>query len=370
MHILLTYAIPFLLVLTVLVFVHELGHYLVARRNGVRVEIFSVGFGPELFGFTDRAGTRWKFSAIPFGGYVKMFGDAGAASQPSEAIKTMTPEERRVSFQHKSLGQRAAIVAAGPIANYIFAVLMLLVLFATAGEPYTAPVVGGVEPGTAAAEAGLQEEDRILEVDGSSIERFEDITRIVQLRPGQTMPVVVERAGQQLTLTATPRLSVQTDNFGNEHRVGLLGIKSGPREYRQLNPISAGARAVVETARLTGSMLEAIGQMIVGVRDAEEIGGPIAIAKMSGDVAQLGIDQLLWFMAVLSINLGMINLFPVPMLDGGHLLFYGIEAVRGRPLGERAQEWGFRIGLALVLTLMLFATWNDLTKIIFKEIAS
>ena len=366
----LSYAVPFLIVLTVLVFVHELGHYLVARRNGVRVEVFSIGFGPELFGFSDRSGTRWKFSAIPFGGYVKMFGDAGAASTPSEALKTMTPEERAVAFQHKRLGQRAAIVAAGPVANYIFAILLLLVLFASSGEPYTAPIVGGVEPGTAAEEAGLQAGDRILEVDGSHIERFEDITRIIQLRPGQTMAVVVERAGAPVTLSATPRLSVQTDNLGNEHRVGLLGIKSGPREYRQLDPASAGWRAVVETASLTGSMLEAIGQMVLGVRDAEEIGGPIAIAKMSGDVARLGIDQLLWFMAVLSINLGMINLFPVPMLDGGHLLFYGIEAVRGRPLGERAQEWGFRIGLALVLTLMLFATWNDLTKIIFKEIAS
>ncbi|HXV22860.1 MAG TPA: RIP metalloprotease RseP [Alphaproteobacteria bacterium] len=370
MDVLLTYALPFLVVLTVLVFVHELGHYLVARRNGVRVEVFSVGFGPELFGVTDRAGTRWKFSAIPFGGYVKMFGDAGAASQPSEAVKTMTAQERAVAFQHKRLGQRAAIVVAGPLANFLFAVVMLLALFTTAGEPFTPPIVGGVEPDTAAAQAGLQEGDRIVEVDGSRIERFEDITRIVQLRPDQTMVIRVEREGEQLELTATPRLSVQTDNFGNEHRVGLLGIKSGPREHRKLDPASATWRAVVETVRLTGSMLEAIGQMIVGVRDAEEIGGPIAIAKMSGDVAQLGIDQLLWFMAVLSINLGMINLFPVPMLDGGHLLFYGIEALRGRPLGERAQEWGFRIGLALVLTLMLFATWNDLTKIIFKDIAS
>ncbi|MCI0431486.1 MAG: RIP metalloprotease RseP [Rhodospirillales bacterium] len=370
MDILLTYAVPFLIVLTALVFVHELGHYLVARRNGVRVEVFSIGFGPELFGITDRAGTRWKFSAIPFGGYVKMFGDAGAASQPSEALKTMTAEERAVSFQHKRLGQRAAIVAAGPFANFVFAILMLLVLFATTGEPYTPPLIGGVEPGTAAAEAGLREGDRILEVDGSSIARFEDITRIVQLRPDQTMPIVIERDGDALTVTATPRLSVQVDNFGNEHRVRVLGIRSGPREYRQLDPASAAWRAMAETVSLTGSMLEAIGQMLVGIRDSEEIGGPIAIAKMSGDVAQLGIDQLLWFMAVLSINLGMINLFPIPMLDGGHLLFYGIEAVRGRPLGERAQEWGFRIGLALVLTLMLFATWNDLTKIIFKEIAS
>lgn len=370
MDILLTYALPFLIVLTVLVFVHELGHYLVARYNGVRVEVFSVGFGPELFGVTDRAGTRWKFGAIPFGGYVKMFGDAGAASQPSEAVKTMTAEERELAFQYKRLGQRAAIVAAGPLANFLFAVVMLLALFTTAGEPFTPAVVGGVEPHTAAAEAGLKEGDIVLEVDGSGIERFEDITRIVQLRPGQTMAILVERGGERLELIATPRLSVQTDNFGNEHRVGLLGIRSGPREHRKLDPASAGWRAVVETVRLTGSMLEAVGQMIVGVRDAEEIGGPIAIAKMSGDVAQLGIDQLLWFMAVLSINLGMINLFPVPMLDGGHLLFYGIEALRGRPLGERAQEWGFRIGLALVLTLMLFATWNDLTKIIFKEIAS
>ena len=370
MDVLITYALPFLVVLTVLVFVHELGHYLLARRNGVRVEVFSIGFGPELFGFTDRAGTRWKFSAVPFGGYVKMFGDAGASSQPSNDLAAMTPAERAVAFHHKSLGQRAAIVAAGPIANFLFAVLLLLALFATEGEPYTPPVIGGVDPGTAAAEAGLAAGDRILEVDGSGIERFEDITRIVQLRPEQRMAIVVDRAGQTLTLQARPRLSVQTDNFGNEHRIGLLGIRSGERVHRQLDPVTAAWRAVVETGSLTASMLEAIGQMVIGVRDTEEIGGPIAIAKMSGDVAQLGIGQLLWFMAVLSINLGMINLFPVPMLDGGHLLFYGIEGVRGRPLGERAQEWGFRIGLALVLTLMLFATWNDLSKIIFKEVAS
>lgn len=363
MSFLFTYLLPFLVVLTVLVFVHELGHYWVARLNRVRVEIFSIGFGPELVGFTDRAGTRWKFSLIPFGGYVKMFGDAGPASTPDESVRRMTPEERAVSFHTKRLGQRAAVVVAGPVANFIFAVVALAVLFASVGEPYTPSVVGSVLEDSAAAQAGIASGDRVIRLDGSQIERFEDIQRIVQLRPGQKMELVVERGGEQVALTVTPRLVVQVDNFGNEHKIGRLGISGGEPVYRQLDPISATWRAGVETASLSAGMLEAIWQMVTGARGTEDLGGPVAIAKMSGEVAQLGLPQLLWFMAVLSINLGMINLFPVPMLDGGHLLFYAAEAVRGRPLGERAQEWGFRIGLALVLTLMVFATWNDLSKL-------
>jgi regulator of sigma E protease len=368
MELLFHYTLPFLVLLTILVFVHELGHYLVARGNGVRVEVFSIGFGPELFGFNDRAGTRWKFSAIPFGGYVKMFGDTGPTSQSD--VKAMSPEQRRVSFHHKRLSQRAAIIVAGPAANFAFAVAVLTVLFATAGEPYTPPVVQGVLPGSAAEKGGLQAGDVVVSLDGSRIERFEDIHRIVLMRPEQTMPIVVERNGSEVTLSVTPRLDVTVDNFGTEHRIGLLGIRGGERVHRRLEPATATWRAVVETGTMSANILESIGQMIRGTRNADEVGGPIAMARLSGEVVQLGVPDVLWFLAVVSINLGLLNLFPVPPLDGGHLLLYAAEAVRGRPLGERAQEWGFRIGLALVLSLMVFATWNDLSKLFFKDIAS
>lgn len=358
-----TYVLPFLIVLTVLVFVHELGHYLVARRNGVRIEVFSIGFGPELFGFTDRVGTRWKFSAIPLGGYVKMFGDADAASTPDGGLRDMTEQERAVSFHHKRLGQRAAVVAAGPIANFLFAILALGILFIAQGQPFTPPDIGIVQPGSAAEEAGLEPGDRILAIDGAEIERFEDVQQIVRMNPGEAMNLVVLRDGREVGVSVTPQITEVTDRFGNTHRIGLLGVGRSGVEYRQLDPLSALWNAGKETAQLTVGTLGAVGQMIAGARGTEELGGPLRIAQMSGEVAQTGVVALVWFMAILSINLGLINLFPIPMLDGGHLLFYAVEAVRGKPLGDRAQDYGFRIGLALVLTLMVFATWNDLVHL-------
>jgi regulator of sigma E protease len=364
MELLLNYLLPFLIVLSVLVFVHEYGHYVVARWNGVRVEVFSIGFGPEVFGRYDKAGTRWKFSLIPLGGYVKMFGDANAASQPdSEGAQQMSAEERAVAFPHKRLGQRAAIVAAGPAANFLFAVVALAGLFMISGQPYTAPVVNEVRENSAAAEAGLESGDRIVSLDGSRIERFEEVQRIVRLNPGETMTLVVERAGERVELTATPERSTVEDSVGNEHTIGLLGVTSQGMEYKRFGPATAIVQAGQETWNLTTGTLQAVGQIISGNRSTDELGGPIRIAQLSGQVADTGLTNMVWFMAVLSINLGLINLFPVPMLDGGHLVFYAIEAVRGRPLGERAQEYGFRIGLALVLTLMLFVTWNDLMQL-------
>lgn len=358
------YGVMFLLVLTVLVFVHELGHYWVARRAGVRVEVFSIGFGPELFGFNDRAGTRWKFSAIPLGGYVKMFGDADVASRPDTgAARAMTEEERRVSFYHQPLSRRAAVVAAGPIANFLFAIVALAFLFMVYGQPYSPPVVEEVQPDGAAAEAGMVAGDRIVSMDGRSVDRFQDILQQIVMNPGQTIDLVVERDGQLLEMTITPRTVQVTDRFGNEHKIGRLGVIRGGDEYVRLQPLTAVWQASVETVTLVRGTLDAVGQMIMGVRSTDELGGPLRIAQMSGEIAQTGIVALIWFMAVLSINLGLINLFPIPMLDGGHLLYYGIEAVRGRPLGERAQEFGFRIGLALVLTLMVFATWNDIVQL-------
>ncbi|WP_434618825.1 RIP metalloprotease RseP [Azospirillum sp. B2RO_4] len=358
-----TSVLAFLLVLTVLVFVHELGHYLIARRNGVRIETFSIGFGPELFGFTDRAGTRWKFSALPLGGYVKMFGDADPASTPGAHLTAMSAEERAVSFHHKRVGQRAAIVAAGPIANFVFSIVVLSLLFMTAGQSFTPPDVGGIQPGSAAERAGIQPGDLILSVDGTGVQRFEEIRQIVSIRPGEPLAIELKRDGRVMTLTATPESQTVTDRLGNAHQIGLLGISRGSVGMMRHDPLTAVWQAGREVAGMITGTFTALGQMVQGSRGTEELGGPLRIAQMSGEVAQSGWYPLVWFMTFLSVNLGLINLFPVPMLDGGHLLFYGIEKLLGRPLGARAQEYGFRIGLALVLTLMVFATWNDLVQL-------
>jgi regulator of sigma E protease len=364
----LTYIVPFLIILTVLVFVHEFGHFLIARWNGVRVEVFSIGFGPEVFGWWDRAGTRWKFSTIPLGGYVKMFGDSDASSGlPVPGLARLAPVEREVSFHYKRLGQRAAIVAAGPAANFLFAIVVLAILFTTYGQPFTPAEVGQVQPGSAAEQGGIQPGDVIRSIDGGTVQRFEDVQQIVRLNPGVPMSIIVSRDGQEQTLRVTPSRTELTDRFGNHYQIGLLGIARSGMEYVKRDPATAIIQAGTETWNLSVSTLKAMWQIIIGTRATDELGGPLRIAQMSGEVAQGGVVAVLWFMAVLSINLGLINLFPVPVLDGGHLLFYAAEALRGRPLGQRAQEYGFRIGLALVLTLMVFATWNDLVHLRIVE---
>ncbi len=358
------YVVIFLLLLTVLVYVHEMGHFLLARLCGVRVEVFSIGFGPELFGLTDRRGTRWKFSALPLGGFVKMFGQTDLLTDADGTERAMTPAERQVSFAHKPLLHRAAIVAAGPAANFLFAIVALAILFAIYGQQYSSTVAGEVDRGSAAEAAGIQPGDRIVSLNASPVHRFEDIASIVQLGLGEPLEIVVERDGREIVLTARPTIIEQQDHFGNTHRIGRLGIHStGGGEIVRYDPLTALDAATQETWRMTVATLKAVWQMIAGTRPAEELGGIISIAKMSGDVARTGIVALVGFAVVLSINLGLINLFPIPMLDGGHLAFYAIEAVRGRPLGARAQEWGFRIGLALVLALFVFATHNDLLKL-------
>ena len=360
--------VPFLAILTVLVFVHEFGHYWVARRNGVRVETFSIGFGPELFGWHDRAGTRWKFSAIPLGGYVKMFGDSDASSLlPATGAAGLAEADRDVSFHYKRLSQRAAIVAAGPLANFVFAVVVLALLFMTYGQPYTPPEVGQVSPGSAAAAAGIKPGDVIVSIAGSSIRRFEDVQQLIRTSPGIRMPIVVRRDGRDIALEATPTPTNMSDRLGNHYAIGLLGISRNAVKYVKRDPLTAVTQAGVETWDLSASTLKAVWQIAIGTRPTDELGGPLRIAQMSGEVAQNGIVAVVWFLAVLSINLGLINLFPIPVLDGGHLLFYAAEAVRGRPLGARAQEYGFRIGLAVVLTLMVFATWNDLVHLRIVE---
>ena len=361
------FVIPFLIILSVLVFIHEMGHYLVARWNGVKVEVFSIGFGREIFGWNDKSGTRWKVSLLPLGGYVKMFGDADAASTPDGDLRDMTEEEKKVSFHHKRLGQRTAIVAAGPIANFLLAIVLFAGLFMTAGQPYTPALIDGVTENSPAAEAGFQPGDRIVALDGTEIERFQDLQRVIALTvPGTELNITVERDGEAVTLPTVVGSSSREDGLGNSSQVGYLGVqRTGAREFRELGPVEAVGAAFTETWNMTVGTLKAVGQIVTGYRSAEELGGPIRIAQMSGQAVDLGIGTAIWFAAILSINLGLINLFPIPMLDGGHLLFYAFEAVRGKPLGEQAQEYGFRIGLALVVGLMLFVTWNDISSLLF-----
>ena len=354
------YGFWFLVLLTVLVFVHEYGHYIVARWWGVRVEVFSIGFGPELIGRYDKHGTRWKISAIPLGGYVKMFGQ-GANLLEGEAGKAMSAEDRKVAFDYKSVWRRMAIVAAGPIANYLFAALIFTMIFAVHGKDVAAPVVGETLAGSAAAEAGLQSGDRIVSLNGKAVGDFNDIAEFVQLNLDQEIALAFERDGTVQTVQVHPTISVEKDALGNEIRLGRLGIKAAGKSDRiELGLGQSVYEGVARVFDVSALMLKGVWQIITGVRPADEIGGALRIGYLSGEIAQIGIWQLITFAAMLSVNLGLVNLFPIPLLDGGHLTYYAIEAARGKPLGERTQEWGFRIGIAFVLGLMLFATWNDL----------
>ncbi len=359
-----THGVSFIFILSVIVFIHEMGHYLIARYNGVRVEVFSIGFGPEITGWTARSGTRWKISVLPLGGYVKMFGDVGVASTPSGETRDMSPEEQEISFFHKPVGQRIAIVFGGPFANFLLAIVILAVLFMTVGQRITPPDISMVKPGSPAEAVGLQPGDVIRKIDGQEIDRFETMQQIVRENPGVPLELTFLRYGtDEITVIVTPRMVTTTDRFGNSVRYGELGVGRKGVKFVQHDPLPAIWAATEETAALTALTLRAVGQMITGTRGTDELGGPIRIAQLSGQVAEEGAVTLFWFMAVLSINLGLINLFPIPMLDGGHLLFYVFEFVHGKPMGERAQEYGFRIGLALVVTLMVFATWNDLVNL-------
>lgn len=359
--------VMFVAVFTVLVFVHEWGHYIVARWNGVRVDVFSIGFGPEIWGRTDRNGTRWKVSWVPLGGYVKFFGDSNAASVPAEGVEHLAPEDRATAFPAKRPGQRFAVVAAGPLANFIFAIVILAGFFVFVGQPYTPAEVGEVLPDSAAERAGFQVGDRIVEIDGTAINRFLDMQQIISLSPDEPLEMVVERDGALMTAVVRPDRVEVTDSFGQSHEIGRLGISRTVEDYVKRNPVSALWYATVETADIVKLSLKFIGQVIVGKRSGEELGGPIRIAKFSSETAKQGLAALIWFTAMLSINLGFVNLLPIPMLDGGHLLYYSWEIIAGKPLSARIQEYGFRIGLAVVLSIMLFVTWNDLMYLeIFK----
>lgn len=358
------YIVSFVVVLSVVVFVHEYGHYWVARRSGVKIDTFSIGFGKEIFGWNDRHGTRWTISWLPLGGYVKMFGDADpSSSRPGEKVKVMTEEEKKVSFWHKDVSVRMAVTAAGPVFNYIFALIVMAFLFMISGQPFTPPVAGTIMENSAASRAGMLVNDRVLSIDGSKIDKFEDIKRTVSLNMGTPMSMEIERDGKIITLMATPEVVLSTDRLGGEHHMGRLGMVSHEIEFKKHSPLPAVGYALMEVWEITAGTFKAIGQMVMGTRGTEELGGPLRIAEMSGQVTEQGISTFFWFLAVISINLGLINFFPIPLLDGGNLVFYIAEFLRGRPLGENVQEAGSRVGLFLVVSLMVFATWNDLVHL-------
>jgi regulator of sigma E protease len=362
------YLVPFVFVLSLVVFFHELGHFLVARWCGVRVMVFSIGFGPEIVGFNDRHGTRWKISAIPLGGFVKFLGDDSAASTPDNAaLAKMDAEERAHSFMFQSVPKRAAIVVAGPVANFILAIVIFAAVFMVYGKQTMSARVDAVQPGSAAAAAGFEAGDLVVSIDGQAVDNFAQMQRIVGESAGETLAIVVRRDGAMKVLKATPALQEKKDVFGNVRRIGILGIQRSPApEDLKSQPVAlpqAVWLGVQESWDVVDQTLTYVGGVIIGRKSADQLGGPIRIAQMSGQVATLGFVVLLHFSGMLSVSIGLLNLFPIPLLDGGHLLFYLIEGVRGRPLSERAQEVGFRIGLAIVLMLMIFATFNDIVHL-------
>ncbi len=369
--------LPFLVALTILVFVHEFGHYIIARWCGVRVEVFSIGFGKELKGWTDKHGTRWKIAAIPLGGYVKMFGEIELLDDTSSnenAGRPMTPKEKEVSFMYKSLPQRTAIVLAGPLINFVFAVFAFSFLFSIIGKPSPVSdvplaIIGNVSAGTAASDNDLQRGDQIVQIDNTKISLFSDLQKIVRISPKVPLTFKFIRGKLLLTKIITPGSREFTNAEGQSEMRGFLGITADPGEitYTRQNLLKAIWLGIERTYFLTTRILSFIGEIFVGDQSTAELGGILRIAQISGQVAELGIASYISFLAVLSINLGLINLFPIPLLDGGHLMFYIFEAFRGKPLGAKAQELGLRFGLLVVGALFIFVTWNDLVHLKFFE---
>lgn len=359
--------LPFVVVLTVLVFVHELGHYWIARINKVRVEVFSIGFGPEIWGRTDNYGTRWKISWIPLGGYVKMLGEQDF--DDDESKPPLTEEDIAASFQAKTLMQRAAIVVAGPAANYVFAIVVFFLLFAVMGETRPLAGIGQVDENSAAAAAGFQAGDRIIRIDGKDIVSFGDLQTVIRANPGKSLSVTVLRDGAEKLLPVTPSVREETSPSGEVTRYGLLGVRPDPEQFvrERQDPLSAAWTSISRTGDFSLQILKVVGGVVSGSHSVKDLGGPLRIAQMSGQIAERQWTDLIPWAAILSINLGLINLFPIPMLDGGHLAFYLIEAIRGRPLGPKAQEIGFKFGFLFVVALFVFVTWNDLVQTKFIE---
>ncbi|MFZ4808223.1 MAG: RIP metalloprotease RseP [Hyphomicrobiaceae bacterium] len=359
------YGFAFLSVLTVVVFIHELGHFLVARWCGVRVTTFSIGFGREIWGFHDRQGTRWRLAWIPLGGYVKFMDDENAASVPSrDAAAALTPEERAGAFHAKPIWKRAAVVAAGPLANFLLAIAVFAVSFMLFGVRSTAPRVDEVIVGSPAAVAGFQPGDVIVSIDGRAIRSFNDVLRTVTTGGGRPLAVVVTRKGQAVDLKVTPQLDEAKDDLGGTQSVWRVGIRqrSTPDQVTEerVGPVTAIGLGIKETTFIITSTLSYLGDVVTLRQRPDQLGGPVRIADVAGKVAQRSVLDLVYLAAFISVSVGLVNLFPIPLLDGGHLMFYAIEAVRGRPLSERSQELSFRIGMAVLLTIMMFSMFNDL----------
>jgi regulator of sigma E protease len=357
----------FLFVITLVVFFHELGHFLVARMFGVKVDVFSVGFGKEIFGWNDKRGTRWKVSWLPIGGYVKFAGDADASSRPdTRAGAAMNAAERDQALAFKPVGQRALVAAAGPFANFILAIVLLTGLLMVSGRVVVAPLVGDVTQGSPAQLAGIKPGDLVTRIDGTAITDFQQLPQIISVSGGETLRIDLKRAGHDLTVQVTPRLTKTKDFLGNVTSQLVVGVHSSPKApvtHEQYGLAGAFGAACTESWDIVKTTILGISQMVTGRASADQLRGPAGIAQMTKQVAEFGFLPLLNLVAILSVSIGLANLFPIPLLDGGHLLYYGVEAVLGRPLGERAQDVGFRLGLVLVLGLMLLTTWNDLVRL-------
>lgn len=354
--------LAFVAVIGPLVFVHELGHYLVGRWCGVKAEAFSIGFGPEIAAWVDKRGTRWRLGALPLGGYVRFKGDMNAASQTDPRWLELPANERAESFPAKPLWQRAAIVAAGPLINFLFAILILATFAFVHGESKTPAVAGQVQPGSAAAAAGIVTGDRIVSLNGREMATFDDIRLYAQIRPGEPVTILIERGGKQVERKGRIGSVEEGDGFGNKFRIGRLGIAPGDPVIEPVSLWRAPVVAIERTGQIIRTMVETLGQILGGGRSVKELGGPLKIAEVSGQAATLGLESFVFFMALISINLGFINLLPIPMLDGGHLLFYGLEAIQRRPVSARVQEWAYRSGMAVLLAMMVLVTFNDLSS--------
>jgi len=356
--------LPFLFVLTIVVFVHEMGHYLVGRWCGIGVRAFSIGFGPELFGFNDRKGTRWKLSAIPLGGYVKFAGDMSVTSRPDAADDNLSDEERKVAFHTQPVWKRAATVFAGPLFNFLLTIAVFTVMFSMFGKFISEPMVAEVRPDSPAAEAGIQPGDRFFAVEGTRVETFSDVQRLVSGRAGDPLRITLVRDGEEVEVTATPEIVEQKDALGNTIKIGVIGVVNNEElgQFRRVEfgPVDALKEGVAETGFImlrTGQFMK---RLVMGREDRCQLGGPVKIADMAGKAATLGFEWLVQLVALLSVGIGILNLLPIPPLDGGHLMFYGLEAVMRRPVSEQVMEQFYRVGMLVVLAFMGFVFWNDL----------